>query len=339
MEDFNIQRLQACACTYILHAELSLVYNCRMKCIEVQAHAKVNLILNVLGKRSDGYHEIESVMQTIDLHDRVEICCTEEGSGAEGLEISLDPGSEDLPSGPDNLAYKAALLMYREFREGARLSIRLRIDKRIPAAAGLGGGSADAAAVLYGLARLWDIVPEGYRLHPSGPCAKFEGSETPKADGGARLFAVAKNIGSDVPFCLASQFGYRAAIARGRGEKLEFIEPLKADIITYTPPIEVSTAAVYAALHPEDMENPFDLRGYLQAKSLKEKCKCLGNQLQAPAARLFPEIKDALHRLSSIDDALRIMQSGSGPTVLAVLPPGSKYRALETVHSMQNELE
>ncbi|NMA93644.1 MAG: 4-(cytidine 5'-diphospho)-2-C-methyl-D-erythritol kinase, partial [Clostridiales bacterium] len=106
-----------------------------MKCIEVQAHAKVNLILNVLGKRPDGYHEIESVMQTIDLHDKVEICCTERGSGADGLEIFLDPGRDDLPAGPDNLAYKAALLMYREFREGARLSIRLRIDKRIPAAA------------------------------------------------------------------------------------------------------------------------------------------------------------------------------------------------------------
>ncbi len=327
-----------------MHVKLLLVYNCRMNNIELQAHAKVNLILNVLGKRPNGYHEIESVMQIIDLHDKVEICCSERSSGAEGLEILLNPGRDDLSAGPDNLAYKAALLMYEEFRKGAHLSIRMRIDKCIPVAAGLAGGSADAAAVLYGLAKLWGIVPEAFRSALSVFSAARDeispsASQTPSMastlrDGGARLFEIAKKIGSDVPFCLASQYGCRAAIARGRGEKLQAIEPLKADIVTYSPAIEVSTAAVYDALRPEDLKEPFDLSAYMAAKRLEEKCNFLGNQLQAPATRLFPEIKEALHRLSQIDDALCVMQSGSGPTVFAVLPPG-----LKTIHFSDDALK
>ncbi len=281
-----------------------------MDTIKLQAQAKVNLILNVLGKRSDGYHELESVMQAIPLCDDVEIrCAVPEGASRMctlgSMELTLDPGSAKLPSGPRNLAYKAALLMHDAFHRGRHEVVEIRITKRIPIAAGLAGGSADAAAVLWGLARLWELAP----------------SETDEGLDPAireKLFDIAAAIGSDVPFCLGPLMGHPAALATGRGEKLQYIEPLHARIETFTPKIEVPTAKVYGALRPEDYAVPYDVKAYLNARTLEEKCTHLGNHLQAPACRLFPKIALEIQRLSQLNDGLATLQSGSGPSIFTV---------------------
>lgn len=290
-----------------------LWYNRAMKTIDLKAKAKVNLILNVLGKRDDGYHEIQTVMQAIGLADDVHIewekltgenairSCAFGG----GMEIALDPGHKKLPSGPKNLAYLAAGRMHDAFHPGQREICRIRIVKNIPLAAGLAGGSADAAAVIWGLARLWDLAPG-------------ETDEGLDPDVRETLFRIALSIGSDVPFCLAAAMGHMAAIGEGRGEKLTYIEPLDARIETFTPKLEVPTAKVYGALKPEDYEHPYDVQGYLNAQTPEEKCVFLGNHLQAPAVRLYPKIGKEIARLSQESGGLVTMQSGSGPTVFTV---------------------
>ncbi len=283
-----------------------------MNTIELKAKAKVNLILNVLGKRPDGYHELQMVMQAIDLADDVRIEWERQtgemairGCFLGGMAIALDPGHKKLPSGPNNLAYQAASKMYDAFHRGRREVCTIEIRKNIPLAAGLAGGSTDAAAVIWGLARLWDLAPN-------------ETDEGMDPEVRQKLFDIALSIGSDVPFCLAAAMGHTAAIAEGRGEKLTYIEPLHARIETYTPPVEVPTAKVYGALKPEDYAVPYDVAGYLKAETVREKCAYLGNHLQAPACRLYPRIAKEIERLSQIDDGLCTLQSGSGPTVFTV---------------------
>ena len=284
-----------------------------MKYIELKANAKVNLILNVLGKREDGYHEVQMVMQAIDLADVVTIGW-ERQTGKDavcgcafggGLALSLDPGSRKLPSGPNNLAYQAAAAMHDTFHTGMRETCDIRIEKNIPLAAGLAGGSADAAAVIWGLAKLWDL-------------AEGETDEGMNAEVRDTLLRIALGIGSDVPFCLAALMGHPAAIAEGRGEKLTYIEPLDARLEVFTPRIEVPTAKVYGALQPEDYAVPYDVQGYLAAGTLEEKCAFLGNHLQAPAVRLYPRIGKEIERLSQLDDSLCTLQSGSGPSIVTI---------------------
>ncbi len=284
-----------------------------MNTIDLKAKAKVNLILNVLGKREDGYHEVQMVMQAIDLADDVHIeWYRQTGEQAirgcafgSGMEIALDPGHRKLPAGPKNLAYQAAVLMHDAFHRGVRENCIIDISKNIPLAAGLAGGSTDAAAVLWGLARLWELAPNG----------TDEGMDE---DVRRKLFDLALSIGSDVPFCLAAAMGHGAALAEGRGEKLTYVEPLDARIETFTPRVEVPTAKVYGALRPEDWAVPFDVAGYLAAKTVEEKCAFLGNHLQAPACRLYPRIAKEIERLSQMGDGLATLQSGSGPTVFTV---------------------
>jgi 4-diphosphocytidyl-2-C-methyl-D-erythritol kinase len=281
-----------------------------MDTIKLQAHAKVNLILNVLGKRGDGYHELESVMQAIDLCDSVEVGWEQPARAVSmcwmgGCDIELDPGSRKLPSGPKNLAYEAAVRMHDVFRIGRHDRVTIRIEKRIPIAAGLAGGSADAAAVIWALARLWGLAPSG----------TDEGLDPAIRE---QLFAIAAGIGSDVPFCLGVCMGHPAALATGRGEKLQWIAPLNARIETFTPKLEVPTAKVYAALKPEDYAKAFDVQGYLAAQTLEEKCAFLGNHLQAPACRLYPKIAAEIERLSALNDGLATLQSGSGPSIFTV---------------------
>ena len=185
--------------------------------VEVRARAKVNLGLEVLGRRADGYHELRSVMWAIELADRV----TLEASGAD---IALECAAPDVPRTPDNLAWRAAELV----RQGTRpaTGLRIRIEKRIPVAAGLGGGSTDAAAVLAGFGR----------LRRSGP-------------GPRRLGAMAVALGMDVPFFL----GRSPALAWGRGEELR---PLRAStdlsLVLANPGFPLATRDVYARLEPAD---------------------------------------------------------------------------------------
>jgi len=222
----------------------------------IKAYSKVNLILNILGKREDGYHEIETLMQSFDPHDDVEV------NTASGRGVSLSISNSRL-NNKQNLAYIAAEKMLEEFSKHCHVDIK--IEKRIPVAAGLGGGSADAAAVIVALSKIWRIKDD------------------------ARLMEIGARLGSDVPFCIASCLGHRAAIGRGRGEILEYVDPIdiKLEITRLDYHVKDKTKTVYAELKPEDYALPYDINAFLKAETLEEKEALMGNHLQAPAFRVF----------------------------------------------------
>jgi 4-diphosphocytidyl-2-C-methyl-D-erythritol kinase len=254
--------------------------------VEVRARAKINLGLEVLGRRADGYHELRSIMWAIELADRV----TLEASGAG---IAIECAAPHVPRTPENLAWRAAELVCRE--TGAAPGLRIRIHKRIPVAAGLGGGSADAAAVLAGLGRL-----RGRRL------------------GSRRLGALAVALGMDVPFFL----GRSPALAHGRGEELRPVAA-SADLslVLANPGFPLATHEVYARLEPADYGDGrrvdalvAALRGGAEAVAA-----AVTNGLERAAARLWPglgEVKAALLEAG----CLAALMSGSGPTVLGIAP-------------------
>ena len=249
------------------------------------AYAKVNLILNVLGTLPSGYHEVRMLMQAISLCDVVE---------AELSEHVLGP--RDFAYGSRDLAYRAALLMAESFRPelicsaldedglekapGVR-GVSVSIEKHIPAAAGLAGGSADAAAVMICLARLWGIF---------GLTEGAEGSPDDALIAG--LCPLGAKLGSDVPFCIASQLGRPAAIASGTGTKLEFVQPTDCAVTLYPSDLTLpdKTRAVYRELKEEDCSPVYDIEAFLSAKTLAEKRSLMGNHLQPAAERILERL-------------------------------------------------
>lgn len=260
----------------------------------VKAYAKINLILNVLGTRPDGYHEVEMVMQAIDLCDDVDVQCTEGG----GFSIELDPGREDLPADRGNLAYRAAELMHSAYHGEKDETIKIKITKRIPVAAGMAGGSTDAAAVIWALAKLWGIEDE------------------------EALEALGAKLGADVPFCIMVQSGRTAAIARGTGTELQPIAPTELGLLVSTPPVSVSTKDVYGECREGDCAERMDVTPFEKDLGQDEKLAVMGNHLMPPAIRLFPLIRERIEQMKTLDGALLTMMSGSGPTVFSVFPPG-----------------
>ncbi len=259
--------------------------------VAVEAPAKVNLFFEVLDKRTDGYHEIETLMVPIGLYDtlyffkedsssRVELDCR----WAVGCRRPDAFGLGELPQGVENLVVRAVELLRK--RTGARHGAKLRLVKRIPAAAGLGGGSSDAAAALVAANEVWGL------------------GHSP-----AELASLAAEIGSDVPFFL----GRGAAICRGRGEKIEALAGL-ADLhfVVVRPPAGLSTAAVYGACRPARNPRPLaPLREALQRGDLAEVGRRLFNRLEPAARSLSPWIKRLMDELEKEDCPGHLM-SGSG---------------------------
>jgi 4-diphosphocytidyl-2-C-methyl-D-erythritol kinase len=248
--------------------------------VEVLAPAKLNLFLEVLGRRPDGYHEIESVMVAVSLYDTLTF--TDDPSG----EISLRCSDPALPVGSDNLVVMAAERL--RVSAGSLRGARIVLDKAIPAQAGLAGGSSDAAAALVALDRLWDL-------------------RTPRA----RLDALAGEIGSDVAFFARAP----AAICRGRGERVESV-PLKEEyhFVLVCPPVGMSTADVYRQVVPPEQPRPIGpVLEALASGGPADLGRSLFNRLQHFAEALKPEltrVRDALASLGSLLDGS--MMSGSG---------------------------
>ncbi len=248
------------------------------------ARAKINLILDVLGKRPDGYHEVEMVMQSIELHDRLEF-----SPGSGGISLSVEG---DVPSDESNLAYRAAELIrsHGNIREG----VNIRLVKAIPVAAGLGGGSADAAVTLAVLNKIW-----GTGLSVS------------------ELMQLGEQLGSDVPFCLLGG----TALARGRGEQLERLPSCpRLGLVLIKPPFGVSTAAVYRAFTPGSVAKMPDNRAMVKAireGNITGIVNNLANALEPVTFKMHPEAARIKEKLMKAG-ALGTLMSGSGPTVFGL---------------------
>lgn len=262
--------------------------------ISLKALAKINLGLDVLGKREDGYHEVRMVMQTIHLYDRVEIKKTR------SPHIHVETNLYYLPVNEDNLVYRAAKLMKDEFQ--IKEGVRIVLQKFIPVAAGLAGGSSDAAAVLVGMNRIFNL---GLKQN--------------------KLMELGLKIGADVPFCIMRG----TALAEGIGEKLTALPPMpKCPVLIAKPAISVSTKAVYEGLKLYDgMEHP-DIDGVMegiQQKDLKGVASHMGNILETVTITMYPVIED-IKKLMLENGALNAMMSGSGPTVFGLFPNEKEIR-------------
>ena len=252
------------------------------------APAKVNLALDVVGRRPDGYHALRSIMASVSLFDTVLLERAEEGV----LEVSWEGAEAPLPL--DNTARRAALAFFKQRPGGARI----HIIKRIPMEAGLGGGSADAAAVLRGLWRLYGGVDK------------------------ACLFSMAQEVGADVPFCLLGG----CALAQGIGEQLTPLPPPRLHLLLVKGRAGVSTAALFRGLgslscHPDVPAACAALQGPLEGL-----LPHLENALEPPAAALAPEIPRLKARLLEAG-ALAACMTGSGAAVAGIFPSRAAARA------------
>jgi 4-diphosphocytidyl-2-C-methyl-D-erythritol kinase len=256
----------------------------RTRRLTLTAAAKVNLALEVLGKRADGYHEVTTVMQTVDLTDRLTL--------EDADDLTLTTTSPEIPVDASNLALRAAAAL-REAAGTIDRGVNVRLDKRIPVAAGLGGGSSNAAAVLLGLNRLW-------------------GLRWPVA----RLAEVAETLGSDVPFFLKGG----VALGTGRGEQITPLTGVPMALVLVNPGTPLSTAAVYGRVTPAmytDGERTRRVIEALRARKPFRVAASLYNGLEAAAQEVGGELVRLRAALMAAG-ARGALMSGSGPTVFAV---------------------
>lgn len=261
----------------------------------IKAPAKINLTLDVLRKRSDGYHEVEMIMTTVDLSDRIGL------ESRADSKIQIISADRYVPDDHRNLAYQAAKLLKDTY--GIASGVTILLEKKIPVAAGLAGGSSDAAATLKGLNQLWDLGLSLDKL----------------AEHGAK-------IGSDVSFCVYGG----TALATGRGEKIEQLpSPPNCWIILAKPSIGVSTADVYGGLKMDRVIHP-NTREMIRA--IKEKdyglmCSSMGNALESVTLDLYPEVSLLKEQMIKFG-ADAVLMSGSGPTVFGLVQHESRVNRI-----------
>lgn len=253
---------------------------------ELKALAKINLGLDVLGRRENGYHDVRMVMQTIHLYDDVILEKTKEPG------IHLETNLSYLPVDENNIAYKAAKLLRDEF--GITEGIRIRLKKFIPVAAGMAGGSTNAAAVLFGMNRMYGLGLTEQQLKDRGV-----------------------KLGADVPYCIMRG----TVLAEGIGEILTPLPPMpKCYVLIAKPGISVSTKIVYEKFDAlKDVEHPDIDRLMLGLENgkLAEVASSMGNVLEGVTIGLYPVIEN-IKQVMIQEGALNAMMSGSGPTVFGI---------------------
>ena len=254
--------------------------------IKLKALGKINLGLDVLGRRPNGYHDVRMVMQTVYLYDQILL----EKTDKEG--ISLKTNLFYLPVNENNLAYRAAKMLIDEFtiKEGVHISL----EKHIPVAAGMAGGSSNAAAVLYGMNRLFQLGLTDQELMDRGV-----------------------QLGADVPYCIMRG----TVLAEGIGEKLTPLPAMpKCHVLLAKPPISVSTQKVYEKLDAQEVTKHPDIDGILlglQTGDLKKITSSMGNVLENVTITEYPQI-ERIKDVMKEEGALNAMMSGSGPTVFGI---------------------
>ena len=254
--------------------------------ISLKALAKINLGLDVVRRREDGYHEVRMVMQTINLYDRIDIVKKKEPG------ISIKTNISFLPVNDNNLIYKAGKLLMDEF--GIKEGVSVKLNKRIPIAAGMAGGSTDAAAMMYGINKLFDLGLSRKALMERGV-----------------------KIGADVPYCIMRG----TALAEGIGEELTQLSPMvRCPILIAKPSISVSTKFVYQNLkldentvHPDIDKLVEDIK----KKDLGKIASDMGNVLETVTIPNYPVIAEIKERMLQ-SGAVNSMMSGSGPTVFGI---------------------
>lgn len=268
-----------------------------MNQMRLKALAKINLGLDVLRRKEDGYHEVKMIMQTIQLHDQIHMKKIQEE------EIRIHTNLYYLPNNENNLAYKAAKMLKDEFHLPGGVSINLK--KVIPVAAGMAGGSSDAAAVLYGMNKMYGLKLSMQEL----------------MDRGVKL-------GADVPYCIMRG----TALAEGIGEKLTKLPAMpKCHILIAKPPINVSTKFVYENLHANDLKPEEHPQVDAQLEALEEGdleklVEHMGNVLERVTVPEYPVINE-IKELMTANGALGAMMSGSGPTVFGIFTEYAKAKA------------
>lgn len=258
-----------------------------MNSIDLKSRAKINLSIDVLGKRDDGYHIVEMIMQTIDLYDNLKI------TKIEGDFIKIKSDSEDIPLNQDNIVYKAADILKKRFniKDGVEISIQ----KNIPVAAGMAGGSSNAAAVLVGLNKVWNLGLSESELKEIG-----------------------LQLGADVPFCITGG----SALAQGIGEELTNIHGLSesVNILVCKPDIFVSTKEVYQSLDMNKVQKRPENQKLIESlknDDIKYVSENMVNVLEEVTASKYKEIKQ-IEATMMKNKALGSMMSGSGPTVFGL---------------------
>lgn len=266
-----------------------------MEQLILKAYAKINLGLDVLRKREDGYHEVKMIMQTVDLYDEIRL------KKLAVPEIRLIADHKDIPSDPGNLAYKAAAVMLPFLPDG--MGVEIVLDKKIPVAAGMAGGSSDGAAVIRGMNELYSL---GFTME--------------------RLQKLSVVIGADVPYCI--QGG--TMLAEGIGEKLTRL-PAAPDcfVVVAKPPVGVSTQYVYGNLKVGELKEHPDLDAMQKAilsGDLKKMGMSMGNVLETVTEKAYPVIT-ALKKTLLAEGAVQALMSGSGPTVFGLFDSEEKARS------------
>ncbi|MDY5846586.1 MAG: 4-(cytidine 5'-diphospho)-2-C-methyl-D-erythritol kinase [Bariatricus sp.] len=257
-----------------------------MEKLELKALGKINLGLDVLGRRENGYHDVRMIMQTLYLYDNV----TLQKKAEPGIEI--ESNLFYLPKDENNIAWKAAQMLMEEFDLPG--GIRISLEKRIPVAAGMAGGSSNAAAVLYGMNQMYQLGLSQEELMQRGV-----------------------KLGADVPYCIMRG----TVLAEGIGEELTPLMPMpKCQILIAKPPISVSTKMVYEKLDSREIKNHPDIDGIiegLEQRSLEKVAASMGNVLEQVTVEAYPviaRIKECMLK----NGALGAMMSGSGPTVFGI---------------------
>ncbi len=264
--------------------------------LELKAQAKINLSLDVLGKREDGYHELRMIMQTVSLHDIVLLETVPSG-------IIVECSSRWVPEDRTNTAWKAADLLRCKF--GIKSGIKIKIIKRIPVAAGLAGGSSDAAAVLRGVNELFSL---GLSL--------------------TDLRLLGKQVGADVPYCISGG----TMLAEGIGEKLTRLPDFSGvDVVLVKPGVGVSTAWVYGNLRASeiiDRDRPDTnlLSGALRTRDIRTVSENMKNVLEGVTIPKYDIVRFAKDKLLELG-AIGSMMSGSGPTAFGIFPDGKSAAA------------
>lgn len=270
-----------------------------MKSIRIYSRAKINISLDVLGKRPDNYHEVSMIMQTIKLADIIDIELTNTN------EIELSTNLAYLPDNENNIAYKAVKLFY-DYTKTPFTGVKIHITKKIPVSAGLAGGSTNAAGVLLGLNKLSN--------------AKLYLKE---------LMSISKELGADVPYCIHGG----TMLAEGIGEKLSYISTFPiCKVVLCKPSFSVSTAKVYGSLDFEksnNRPNNKEIIDYIKRKDLIGVSKRMCNVLEDVTIKLHPQIDEIKSQLSDLG-AVGVMMSGSGPTVFGLFDDEEKAVTAKT---------